>query len=50
MTKDAWPYLFFSFFSPSIKMQLFLRGQNTHTLEVTGEETVGQIKVKLVPV
>uniref|UniRef100_A0AAZ1Y3N0 Ubiquitin-like domain-containing protein n=1 Tax=Oreochromis aureus TaxID=47969 RepID=A0AAZ1Y3N0_OREAU len=25
-------------------MQLFLRGQNTHTLEVTGEETVGQIK------
>lgn len=48
MTKDAWPYLFFV--SPSIKMQLFLRGQNTHTLEVTGEETVGQIKVKLVPV
>lgn len=26
-------------------MQLFLRAQNTHTLEVTGEETVGQIKV-----
>ncbi|TNN41732.1 Ubiquitin-like protein FUBI [Liparis tanakae] len=25
-------------------MQLFLRGQNTHTLEVTGQETVGQIK------
>uniref|UniRef100_A0A3P9M0N7 FAU ubiquitin like and ribosomal protein S30 fusion a n=1 Tax=Oryzias latipes TaxID=8090 RepID=A0A3P9M0N7_ORYLA len=25
-------------------MQLFLRAQNTHTLEVTGEETVGQIK------
>uniref|UniRef100_A0A3Q3BA88 FAU ubiquitin like and ribosomal protein S30 fusion a n=2 Tax=Kryptolebias marmoratus TaxID=37003 RepID=A0A3Q3BA88_KRYMA len=28
----------------SIKMQLFLRAQNTHTLEVTGQETVGQIK------
>lgn len=27
-------------------MQLFLRAQNTHTLEVTGQETVGQIKVK----
>ncbi|XP_051908445.1 FAU ubiquitin like and ribosomal protein S30 fusion a [Hippocampus zosterae] len=27
-----------------IKMQLFLRAQNTHTLEVTGQETVGQIK------
>ncbi|KAI3364436.1 hypothetical protein L3Q82_011233 [Scortum barcoo] len=27
-----------------IKMQLFVRGQNTHTLEVTGQETVGQIK------
>ncbi|XP_077567581.1 FAU ubiquitin like and ribosomal protein S30 fusion a isoform X2 [Stigmatopora nigra] len=25
-------------------MQLFLRSKNTHTLEVTGEETVGQIK------
>ena len=25
-------------------MQLFLRAQNTHTLEVTGQETVGQIK------
>lgn len=32
--------------SPSVKMQLFLRAQNTHTLEVTGEETVGAIKVK----
>uniref|UniRef100_A0A671YMY8 FAU ubiquitin like and ribosomal protein S30 fusion a n=2 Tax=Sparus aurata TaxID=8175 RepID=A0A671YMY8_SPAAU len=30
--------------STSIKMQLFLRAQNTHTLEVTGQETVGQIK------
>ncbi|KAK5616283.1 hypothetical protein CRENBAI_014625 [Crenichthys baileyi] len=27
-----------------VKMQLFLRAQNTHTLEVTGQETVGQIK------
>ncbi|XP_077442958.1 FAU ubiquitin like and ribosomal protein S30 fusion a [Stigmatopora argus] len=27
-----------------INMQLFLRSKNTHTLEVTGEETVGQIK------
>lgn len=27
-------------------MQLFLRAQNTHTLEVTGQETVGEIKVK----
>lgn len=27
-------------------MQLFLRAQNTHTLEVNGQETVGQIKVK----
>lgn len=34
-------------FSTSIKMQLFLRAQNTHTLEVTGQETVGEIKVKL---
>uniref|UniRef100_A0A3Q3GHT1 FAU ubiquitin like and ribosomal protein S30 fusion a n=1 Tax=Labrus bergylta TaxID=56723 RepID=A0A3Q3GHT1_9LABR len=25
-------------------MQLFLRAQSTHTLEVTGQETVGQIK------
>lgn len=33
-------------FSSSTKMQLFLRAQNTHTLEVTGEETVGQIKVR----
>lgn len=32
--------------SSSAKMQLFLRAQNTHTLEVTGEETVGQIKVR----
>uniref|UniRef100_A0A4W6FPY6 FAU ubiquitin like and ribosomal protein S30 fusion n=1 Tax=Lates calcarifer TaxID=8187 RepID=A0A4W6FPY6_LATCA len=30
-------------------MQLFLRAQNTHTLEVTGQETVGQIKVKMSP-
>merc|ERR1712243_130365 len=30
--------------SASIKMQLFLRAQNTHTLEVTGEETVGAVK------
>ncbi|KAK6295459.1 hypothetical protein J4Q44_G00346850 [Coregonus suidteri] len=29
----------------SIKMQLFLRAQNTHTLEVTGQETVRDIKV-----
>ncbi|XP_023147791.1 FAU ubiquitin like and ribosomal protein S30 fusion a [Amphiprion ocellaris] len=28
-------------------MQLFVRGQNTHTLEVTGDETVGQIKAAL---
>lgn len=28
-------------------MQLFLRAQNTHTLEVTGQETVGQIKVEI---
>ncbi|KAM9778825.1 ubiquitin-like FUBI-ribosomal protein eS30 fusion protein [Syngnathus typhle] len=28
----------------SINTQLFLRAQNTHTLEVTGQETVGQIK------
>lgn len=35
---------FFPF--PSVKMQLFLRAQNTHTLEVTGQETIGQIKVK----
>lgn len=34
-------------FSSSIKMQLFLRAQNTHTLEVTGQETVGQIKVNV---
>lgn len=34
-------------FSYSIKMQLFLRAQNTHTLEVTGQETVGQIKVNV---
>uniref|UniRef100_A0A8C7MT10 FAU ubiquitin like and ribosomal protein S30 fusion n=1 Tax=Oncorhynchus kisutch TaxID=8019 RepID=A0A8C7MT10_ONCKI len=27
-------------------MQLFLRAQNTHTLEVTGQETVREIKVK----
>lgn len=37
-------------FSSSIKMQLFLRAQNTHTLEVTGQETVGQIKVKYLQV
>lgn len=30
----------------SIKMQLFLRAQNTHTLEVTGQETVREIKVR----
>nr|XP_020488088.1 ubiquitin-like protein FUBI isoform X1 [Labrus bergylta] len=30
--------------STSNKMQLFLRAQSTHTLEVTGQETVGQIK------
>uniref|UniRef100_A0A8C7D649 FAU ubiquitin like and ribosomal protein S30 fusion n=3 Tax=Oncorhynchus TaxID=8016 RepID=A0A8C7D649_ONCKI len=29
----------------SIKMQLFLRAQNTHTLEVTGQETVREIKL-----
>ncbi|KAI4802083.1 FAU ubiquitin like and ribosomal protein S30 fusion a [Gymnodraco acuticeps] len=28
-------------------MQLFLRSQSTHTLEVTGQETVGQIKAHL---
>ncbi|KAL0967684.1 hypothetical protein UPYG_G00255560 [Umbra pygmaea] len=28
-----------------IKMQLFLRAQNTHTLEVTGQETVRDLKV-----
>lgn len=28
-------------------MQLFLRAQNTHTLEVTGQETIGQIKVSV---
>lgn len=28
-------------------MQLFLRAQNTHTLEVTGTETVRDIKVRL---
>lgn len=28
-------------------MQLFLRAQNTHTIEVTGQETVGQIKVNI---
>lgn len=33
-------------FPSSIKMQLFVRAQNTHTLEVTGQETVGQIKVQ----
>ncbi|XP_077476932.1 uncharacterized protein LOC144089706 isoform X1 [Stigmatopora argus] len=32
----------FSLFS--IKMQLFLHAQNTHTLKVTGERTLGQIK------
>lgn len=37
LTKLAFPF--------SIKMQLFLRAQNTHTLEVTGQETVGEIKV-----
>lgn len=28
-------------------MQLFVRAQNLHTLEVTGQETVSQIKVRL---
>lgn len=28
-------------------MQLFLRAQNTHTLDVTGEETVGELKVHI---
>uniref|UniRef100_A0AAZ3S1Q5 Ubiquitin-like domain-containing protein n=1 Tax=Oncorhynchus tshawytscha TaxID=74940 RepID=A0AAZ3S1Q5_ONCTS len=32
-------------YSLSIKMQLFLRAQNTHTLEVTGQETVREIKL-----
>ncbi|GCB72812.1 hypothetical protein scyTo_0002200 [Scyliorhinus torazame] len=30
---------------PRTTMQLFLHAQNTHTLDVTGEETVGEIKV-----
>lgn len=28
-------------------MQLFVRAQELHTLEVTGQETVAQIKVRL---
>ncbi|KPP62978.1 ubiquitin-like protein FUBI-like, partial [Scleropages formosus] len=30
-----------------IKMQLFLRAQDTHTVEVTGHETVRDIKVRV---
>ena len=33
--------------SSSLKMQLFLRAQNIHTLEVTGQETVKDIKVRI---
>lgn len=40
--KGLWALITFSY---SIKMQLFLRAQNTHTLEVTGQETVADIKV-----
>lgn len=34
-------------FSSVADMQLFVRAQELHTLEVTGQETVSQIKVRL---
>ncbi|KAF0301567.1 Ubiquitin-like protein FUBI [Amphibalanus amphitrite] len=32
---------------PVAKMQLFVRGQEPHVVDVTGEETVGQLRAQL---